>query len=112
MPGVQNPHCRPCSAWKPCCTACHRPSAPARPSQVVTSCPSAWAASTVQDFTDSPSSSTVHAPQEVVSQPMFVAVKPATSRTKCASSNRSSTSASTCLPLTLIATFTGQPSLR
>ena len=63
---------------------------------VVTSRPSAWAASTVQDFTDSPSSSTVHAPQEVVSQPMLVAVKPATSRTKCASSNRSSTSASTC----------------
>jgi len=33
--------------------------------------PSACAASTVQDLTDSPSSSTVQAPQEVVSQPML-----------------------------------------
>ena len=74
---------------------------------MVTSCPSAWAASTVQDFTDSPSSSTVHAPQEVVSQPTLVAVRPATSRTKCTSSIRSSTSAATWLPLTVRSTFTG-----
>ena len=38
--------------------------------------PSACAASTVQDFTDSPSSRTVHAPQDVVSQPMFVPRQP------------------------------------
>ena len=42
--------------------------------------PSAWAASTVHDFTDSPSSSTVHAPHDVVSQPTFVPVRPSVSR--------------------------------
>jgi len=40
------------------------------PSTVETSRPSACTASTVQDFTGWPSSSTVHAPQWVVSQPM------------------------------------------
>ena len=59
---------------------CISPSGPARPSSVVTSAPSAWAASTVQLFTLSPSTTTVHAPQEVVSQPMFVAVSPHVSR--------------------------------
>ena len=68
---------------------------------MVTSCPSAWAASTVHDLTDSPSSSTVQAPQEVVSQPTLVAVRPATSRRKCTSSVRSSTSAVMSLPLTV-----------
>ena len=47
---------------------------------VVTSVPSAATASTVHDFTDSPSRSTVQAPHEVVSQPTFVAVRPRTSR--------------------------------
>lgn len=47
---------------------------------MVTCAPSACAASTVQDFTLSPSTMTVHAPQEVVSQPMFVARSPQTSR--------------------------------
>ena len=47
---------------------------------VVTAPPSAWAASTVHDFTDSPSSSTVHAPHEVESHPMLVPVSPTTSR--------------------------------
>ncbi len=79
----------------------------ARPSTVVISCPLAWAASTVHDFTDSPSSSTVQAPQEVVSQPMLVAVRSATSRRKCTSSMRSSTSAVISLPLTVRSTFTG-----
>ena len=36
---------------------------------VVMAAPSAWTARTVQDLTDSPSSSTVHEPQDVVSQP-------------------------------------------
>ena len=44
---------------------------------VVIDAPSAWAASIVQDFTDSPSTSTVHAPQLDVSQPTFVAREPA-----------------------------------
>ena len=50
------------------------------PSIVVTSVPSACTASTVHDFTDSPSRSTVQAPHDVVSQPMFVAVRPTVSR--------------------------------
>ena len=41
----------------------------ASPSIVVISCPSAWTPSTVHDFTDSPSSSTVQAPHDDVSQP-------------------------------------------
>ena len=63
---------------------CHRVQLAVRigdsPSSVVTDCPSACTASTVQDFTDSPSTSTVQAPQEVVSQPMLVALSPTTSR--------------------------------
>ena len=43
----------------------------ASPSIVVTSAPSAWTASSVHDLTDSPSSSTVQAPHEDVSQPTF-----------------------------------------
>ena len=109
MPGVQKPHCRPCSLRNACCTGCSSPSGPASPSAVTTSCPSAWAASTVHDFTDSPSSSTVQAPQDVVSQPTLVAVSPATSRTKCTSSMRSSTSAATSAPFTVIVTFTSEP---
>ena len=42
--------------------------------------PSAWTASTVQDFTEAPSSSTVQAPHEVVSQPTFAARSPQISR--------------------------------
>src|SRR6202034_199642 len=67
------------------------------------------AASTVQDLTDLPSSSTVHAPQDVVSQPTFVAVRFATSRRKCTSSVRSSTSAEISVPLTVRSTFTVPP---
>ena len=47
---------------------------------MVTVAPSADAASTVHDFTDSPSTITVQAPHEVVSQPMFVALSPHVSR--------------------------------
>ena len=47
---------------------------------VVMSAPSAWTASIVQDFTDSPSRSTVQAPHDDVSQPTFVPVSPSTSR--------------------------------
>jgi hypothetical protein len=38
--------------------------------------PSTCTAKRVHDFTDSPSSSTVHAPQLVVSQPTLVPVSP------------------------------------
>ena len=44
------------------------------------SCPSAWTPSTVHDFTDSPSSSTVQAPHDEVSQPTTVPVRPSRSR--------------------------------
>ena len=43
---------------------------------MVTSRPSACTANIVQDFTGVPSSSTVQAPQLVVSQPMWVPVSP------------------------------------
>ena len=79
MPGVQKPHCRPCSCRNAACTGCSSPSA-ARPSAVVTCCPFACTVSTVQDFTDSPFSSTVQAPHEVVSQPTLAARRPQTSR--------------------------------
>jgi len=47
---------------------------------VTTSAPSAWAASTVHDLTDTPSNRTVQAPQLVVSQPTLVPVSPRLSR--------------------------------
>ncbi len=73
MPGVQKPHCRPCSCMKPSWIGWSLPSC-SSPSTVITSRPSACTASTVQDFTGTPSSSTVQAPQCVVSQPMWVPV--------------------------------------
>ena len=54
-PGVQKPHCRPWHCMKPCWTGSSSPSR-SRPSTVRTSCPPAIAASTVHDFTGSPSS--------------------------------------------------------
>ena len=59
---------------------------------VVTDRPSAWTASIVHDFTDSPSTSTVHAPHDDVSQPTLVPVSPHSSRRNCTSSSRGSTS--------------------
>jgi hypothetical protein len=59
---------------------------------VVTSDPSACTASIVHDFTDSPSTSTVHAPHDDVSHPTFVPVSPTTSRRYWTSSSRGSTS--------------------
>ena len=55
--------------------------------------PSACTASMVQDFTGRPSTSTVQAPQLVVSQPMCVPVSPSPRRIRCDSSSRGSTSA-------------------
>ena len=79
MPGVQNPHCSPWFSWNAACIGWSWPSV-ASPSMVVTAEPSACAASTVHDFTDSPSRWTVQAPQDDVSQPTFVPVSPTTSR--------------------------------
>jgi hypothetical protein len=48
---------------------------------VVTAAPSACTVSMVQDFTAAPSTDTVQAPHWLVSQPMWVPVRPRVSRT-------------------------------
>src|SRR5262249_49190885 len=83
---------------KPSCTGWSLPPC-SSPSTVVTLAPSACTASTVQDFTGLPSRWTVHAPQCEVSQPTCVPVMPNTSRMRCTSSRRDSTSASRFAPL-------------
>lgn len=75
MPGVQNPHCSPCSSQKPSWMGCSWPSE-ARPSIVRMSAPSAWTANTVQDLTACPFITIVQAPHWLVSQPMCVPVRP------------------------------------
>ena len=71
---------------------------------VVTSEPSAWTAKIVHDLALRPSTSTVHAPHWLVSQPTWVPVRSRCSRRKCTSSSRGSTSAVRCLPLTVMET--------
>src|SRR5579859_3654838 len=73
----------------------------ARPSTVVMFAPSAWTASIVQDLTGSPLSRTVHAPQLLVSQPMWVPVRRRLLRRKSTSRTRGSTSSLCSVPLTL-----------
>jgi hypothetical protein len=68
---------------------------------VLISFPSACTASMVHDFTGRPSTSTVQAPQLVVSQPMWVPVSPSPRRIRWASSSRGSTSAIFFSPLTV-----------
>src|SRR5215469_8895500 len=92
MPGVQKPHCRPCSSVKPSCSGCSSLAA-ASPSTVSISWPSAWTANIVHDLTGVPSTSTVHAPQLLVSQPVWVPVSRSPYRIRWASSSRGSTSA-------------------
>ena len=75
MPGVQNPHCSPCSSLKAAWIAWSCPSWNS-PSTVVTSRPSACTPNIVQDLIGRPSSSTVQAPQLVVSQPTCVPGEP------------------------------------
>src|SRR5262245_27333731 len=103
MPGVQNPHCSPCSSLNPSCRGWSCPSF-IRPSTVRISAPSACTAKTVHDFTVLPLNRTVHAPQLLVSQPMWVPVSPRASRMKCTNSSLGSTAASRSRPLIL--TFT------
>ena len=91
MPAVQYPHCRPWCSWN---AGLHRVPLVAVGETLDrghASQPSAWAASIVHDFTDSPSTSTVHAPHDDVSQPTFVPVSPHASRRNCTSSVRGST---------------------
>src|SRR5262249_31382612 len=103
IPGVQYPHCRPCSSQKPSCNGCSWPSL-AIPSIVTTSEPSACTANIVHDFTARPFANTVQAPQILVSQPMCVPVKPAMSRMKCVSKSLGSTSFSYDCPFIVIFT--------
>src|SRR5689334_24023400 len=103
MPGVQKPHCRPCSSLNPSWIGCSS-LGPARPSTVVISWPSACTPSIVQLLTGVPSNNTVQAPQFVVSHPVCVPVRPRPWRSRCASSSRGSTSATRFTPLTVMLT--------
>ena len=76
---------------------------------VVTALPSAWAAKTVQDLTDSPSRRTVHAPHDEVSQPTLVPVNAKCSRRRWTSSVLGSTSATLSCPFTVTSTRTRPP---
>src|SRR4029077_9607206 len=100
IPGVQKPHCSACFSVKASCIGCSLPPC-SRLSTVLTLRPSACTASTVHDFTGSPSRCTVHTPQCEVSQPTCVPVRRRFSRRKCTSSSRDSTSASRTAPFTV-----------
>jgi len=90
MPGVQKPHCSPWHSAKAVCIGSSAPPT-ARPSTVVTRCPSAMTASTVQDLTGVSSSHTTQVPQFEVSHPQCEPVRPSSSRRKWISSSRGST---------------------
>ena len=76
------------------------------------SAPSAWAANIVHDFTDSPPTSTVHAPHEDVSQPILVPVRPQASRRNWTSRVRGSTSCCWLAPFTVMLICIGPPCVR
>ena len=73
--------------------------------------PSAIAASTVHDFTGSPSICTTHAPQFEVSQPQWVPVSPGVSRMKWTSNSAGSISLVIGSPLIEIVTCINPPVL-
>ena len=110
MPGVQNPHCRPCSGRN---AAAHRVQLVRRrrePSIVVTSAPSACDGEHRARLHRLPVESTVHAPHDVVSQPMFVAVRPSVAQVVHEQQPRLDVRRPTALPLTVIVTFTSSRS--
>ena len=74
-PGVQKPHCRPWWSAKACWTGLSDPSSGERPSIVVTSAPSAWAAKRRHERTAAPSRRTVQAPQTPCSHARCVPVR-------------------------------------
>ena len=80
IPGVQKPHWSAVALVERLLHRVQLAVSSASPSIVVTSCPSAWTASTLHDFTLRPSRCTVHAPQLLVSQPTTVPVFPSFSR--------------------------------
>ena len=108
IPGVQNPHCRPCSSLNAAWIGCSSPFV-LSPSTVVIERPSACTASIVHDFIGVPSSSTVHAPQLVVSQPMWVPVSPTMRRMRSTRSTRGSTSSVWVVPLMVTVTSMAAP---
>src|SRR6478609_6276836 len=110
IPGVQNPHCRPCSLMNPSCTGSSLPPT-ASPSTVRTRCPSAIAASTVQVLTGSSSSQATHVPHCEVSHPQWVPVSRNVSRRWCTSRVRPSTSSVCSTPLTVMCTCMSVPFL-
>src|SRR6266404_3904614 len=101
MPGVQKPHCKPWCSRNASCIGCSGAPSGARPSMVLTSCPSAMTASVVQDLTALPSTCTTQAPHCEVSQPTWVPVSRRFSRRNCTRRVRGSTSAVTGLPFTV-----------
>src|SRR5215207_63661 len=103
IPGVQKPHCKPCSVMNPCWMGSSSPPC-SKPSTVKTSCPLAIAANIVQLFTGVPSIWTTQTPQLEVSQPQCVPVRPSSSRRKCTSNSLGSISRMYCSPFTFIVT--------
>src|SRR5660398_274518 len=69
IPGVQNPHCTAPYSAKAFCRGCSVPSAASSPSMVTTSAPSTSTAGKTQEFTATPSTRTVQAPQSPPPQP-------------------------------------------
>src|SRR5690242_12898784 len=96
---------------KPSCSGCSVPPC-SSPSTVMSCLPLACTANSVHDFTARPSSSTVQAPQCVVSHPMWVPVSRSTSRIRCTSSSRGSTSAACFSPLIVRLTCMALPPCR
>src|SRR5581483_7871775 len=103
-PGVQNPHCSPCSSRNACWTGLNPPSRGAMPSIVVIAAPSACTANIRHDRTATPSTITVHAPHTPCSHPRCVPVSAQSSRRKSASVLRASTYPRCRSPFTVIVT--------
>ena len=104
IPGVQNPHCSPWHSANATWTG-SRTVPRISPSTVVTRRPSAMTARTVQDFTGTSSSHTMHAPQLEVSHPQCDPVSPSSFRMKWMSSSRGSTSRTCSVPFTYTVIF-------
>ena len=103
MPGVQNPHCRPCFSRNASWIGCNSPF-DANPSTVVTLHPSAWTANIVHDLVAFPSTRTVQAPQLLVSQPTWVPVRSNSSLSTCDSNVLGGTCRRCAVPLIVIVT--------
>src|SRR4029077_15371351 len=99
-PGVQKPHWRPCFSLNASWIGWRSPLGLARPSTVISSAPSACAASMMQERTVSPFIRIVQAPHTPCSQPTLVPVRPTSSRKKSTKVLRASTVCSYATPFT------------